>query len=53
MAKTRTYLSLMTSRIKTVFKPRKLLTWAIVLLIVPFGFTLENPAKEVGAFLGK
>lgn len=41
------------SRLRNVFKGRKLLIWAIVLLIMPFGFTLESPVKAVDSFLPK
>ena len=41
------------SRKRKAFTFRTLLIGAITLLIVPFGFTLENPRREIGAFLGK
>lgn len=40
------------SRKSKVFQPRTLLTWAVILLMVPFGYTLRNPEKEVRPFLG-
>ncbi len=38
---------------RNIFKNRNLLVWAIVLLIMPFGFILENPEKAILSFLGK
>lgn len=34
-----------------ISKGRKVLVWAIILLIMPFGFTLEKPVEQVNAFL--
>lgn len=38
---------------KRISKGRTFLIWSIIVLIVPFGFTLENPVKEIDAFLGR